>query len=116
LPGQEWYVQIPPYERGSTYIRSFSVPVIAVFTKYDQFKFETKMRLEDEGRLEETSLSEELERRFHRSYLAKLEGSPPFVCLESEDFVNQLAFIMLTAVLQECTNLANGVLNLLKRL
>jgi hypothetical protein len=26
------------------------VPVIAVFTKYDQFKRDTKMKLQDEGR------------------------------------------------------------------
>jgi len=98
------------------YIQSLSVPVIAVFTKYDQFKRDIRIKLEDQNRLEETSLNDELEHVFHQHYLANLEGSPPFVCLESEDFMNQLAFIMLIAVPQKCTSLANSVLILSKRL
>jgi hypothetical protein len=80
------------------------------------FKRDVKMKLEDQHRFEETSFDDELDHIFHQSYLASLEGSPPFACLESEDFLNQLAFIVLIAVPQKCTSLADGVLILLKRL
>ena len=63
----------------------FQVPVIAVFTKFDQFKHDTKMKLEDEGSDPEIDLNAEVESRFQRHYLAELNGSPPFIRLESED-------------------------------
>jgi hypothetical protein len=72
------------------------VPVIAVFTKYDQFKRDIKMKLEDENR--ETDLDTEVEKIFDQHYLASLGGDPPFVRLESEDFVNQLTCIVLICV------------------
>jgi hypothetical protein len=65
----------------------FPVPVIAVFTKYDQFKRDVLMKLEDQGR-DPTQLDDEAKRIFDEHYLANLRESPPFVCLESEDFVN----------------------------
>jgi hypothetical protein len=76
------------------------VPVIAVFTKFDQFKREIRFKLEDEGR-DPVLLDNEVERVFHEHYLANLHGSPPFVRLESEYFVNQLACIALISVLKE---------------
>jgi len=57
-----------------------NVPVIAVFTKYDQFKRDIKMKLEDENR--ETELDAEVEKIFNQHYLASLGGDPPFVRLE----------------------------------
>jgi hypothetical protein len=80
----------------------FQVPVIAVFTKYDQFKFDTEMKLEDRG-LDPSStlLDAEMERIFQEHYLANLRESVPFVRLESELFLNQLAYITLISVLQE---------------
>ena len=63
----------------------FPVPVIAVFTKYDQFKHDIKMKLEDEGCDPEMDLNAEVENIFNQHYLASLNGPPPFVCLESED-------------------------------
>ena len=67
----------------------FQVPVIAVFTKFDQFKRNIKMKLEDEGRGPETHFETEMERVFHRYYLDSLSGPepPPFVRLESEEFL-----------------------------
>ena len=66
----------------------FQVPVLAVFTKYDQFKHDTKMKLEDEdedeGRDPEMDLDDEVEKIFKQHYLAMLNGPPPFVRLESE--------------------------------
>jgi hypothetical protein len=67
----------------------FLVPVIAVFTKYDQFKRNIMMRLEDEGRESEprdpTLLNAEVENVFKGQYLAKLRESAPFVRLEGEN-------------------------------
>ena len=79
---------------------TFQVPVIAVFTKYDQFKRDVKMRLEDENRETDLEvLDAEVERIFDRHYLAGLGGDPPFVRLESEDFVKQLTCIVLIYVI-----------------
>ena len=61
------------------------VPVIAVFTKYDQFKRNIKMKLQDEGRGPEIDLDAEAENKFKQHYLASLNGPPPFIRLESED-------------------------------
>ena len=65
---------------------NFQVPVIAVFTKYDQFKLDIKMKLEDEGRDPDTHFDTEVKSVFDRYYLAGLSGPPPFVRLESADF------------------------------
>ena len=65
----------------------FQVPVIAVFTKYDQFKRNIRMKLEDEGRDPVTDFDIEVENVFNQYYLDALSGPPPFVRLESEDFL-----------------------------
>jgi hypothetical protein len=93
----------------------FQVPVTVVFTKYDQFKRNIEMELEDQHR-DRAELDVEVEKIFRQHYLAGLSGSPPFVCLESKDFEYQLACTALIFVLKKCTSMANGVLNLLKRL
>ena len=63
----------------------FQVPVIVVFTKYDQFKRNMKMKLEDEGRDPEIELNAEVESIFNQHYLANLNGRCSFIRLESED-------------------------------
>ena len=65
----------------------FQVPVIAVFTKFDQFKRDVKMMLEDEGFDWETHFDTKVENVFHQHYLGRLSGRPPFVRLESEDLL-----------------------------
>jgi hypothetical protein len=82
--------------------------VIAVFTKYDQFKINISMQLEDQNR-DLAQLDDEVKRIFNEQYLANLRGSPPFVRLQSGGFVNQLACTTLIVVLQKCTGTANGV-------
>jgi len=62
--------------------------VIAIFTKYEQFRREVMMKLEDQKR-DLALLDDEMEKIFKNHYLANLKGSPPFVRLESEDFVNR---------------------------
>jgi hypothetical protein len=67
--------------------------VIAVFTKYDQFKLDVEMKLEDEGRdISPGSLEDEIERIFNTQYLDKLREasrtrSESFVRLEREGFI-----------------------------
>ena len=65
----------------------FQVPVIAVFTKYDQFKRNIWMKLEDEGRDPVTDFDRVVEEVFDHFYLGALSGTQPFVRLESEDFL-----------------------------
>ena len=57
--------------------------MIAVFTKYDQFKREIQMRLEDQ-RHDLALLNDEVEKTFEKQYLVHFKGSPRFVRLESE--------------------------------
>ena len=77
----------------------FQVPVIAVFTKFDQFKRDICMKLIDATRGPKTHLDREVERVFNQNYLAGLGGSsPPFVRLESEDFLNNFTPISIFAL------------------
>jgi hypothetical protein len=64
--------------------RSVQVPVIAVFTKYDQFKREIKMKLEDQDR-DPAHVDDDVENIFKEQFLGNLKGSPPYVRLESKD-------------------------------
>jgi len=86
----------------------FLVPVIAVFTKYDQFRRDIGFKLEDQN-LDPALLDSEVEKIFKKEHLAKLRESAPFVRLESESFVDQLLCSALNSVMQECTRRANGV-------
>jgi len=57
------------------------------------------MKLEDQRRdsdpLSGIDFGAEMESIFKENYLANLGGSPPFVRLESEDLVNELAYCIL---------------------
>jgi hypothetical protein len=74
----------------------FQVPVIAVFTKFDQFKRDMEMKLEDQhdpnatpddqGHDPLANLDDEVEKVFGIEYKARLGGSPLFVRLESKFF------------------------------
>jgi len=76
--------------------------VIAVFTKYDQFRLDVEMKLEDQGLdASPTLLDAEMEGIFKNHYLANLRGPPPYVRLESKHFLNQLACITLISVPQK---------------
>lgn len=57
-----------------------NVPVIAVFTKYDDFK--RKVNLKHGGNLSKENVDIEATRKFESEYLSKLEGPPKFVQLE----------------------------------
>jgi hypothetical protein len=65
-------------------MRDLQVPVIVVFTKYDQFRREVRMKLEDQNPdAVELDADAEAERVFVRYFLANL-GESPFVRLGSE--------------------------------
>jgi len=66
------------------------VPVIVVFTKFDQLKRDIRMKLEDEGLDPETDLLAEVERIFERRYVAPLGEPVPFIRFESEGFIHQI--------------------------
>ena len=61
----------------------FPVPVIVVFTKYDQFKLNVEMNLEDDGDVNaKTNAGCEAESLFKRKYLHPLGENACFVRLE----------------------------------
>jgi hypothetical protein len=68
--------------------RIFKVPVIAIFTKYDQFRREVRMKLEDRQCDPGTNVDDQVESIFNQHYLDCLCGPPPFIRLESKDSVN----------------------------
>jgi hypothetical protein len=88
--------------------------MIAVFTKYDQFKRDVIIKLEDHGR-DPGDLNDEMKRIFDKHYWANL-GDPPFVHLEGKGIVNQLTCTMLISIVQTCTKRASNAQNLLKQL
>jgi hypothetical protein len=62
--------------------------VIAVFTKFDQFKRDAKYKLQDRpGGLDQgTDINDEVDRIFREQYQVHLEGSRLFIRLGSKDF------------------------------
>ena len=56
------------------------------------------MKLEDQHR-DPALLNDEMETIFSDHFLANLKGPPPFVCLESENFVNQPICTLLISVM-----------------
>ena len=71
----------PRIDRGGAF---FEVPIIAVFTKFDQFKRNIRMDL---GASRETDINADVEAAFDQHYLDKFTKRPSFVRLESEDFL-----------------------------
>jgi hypothetical protein len=73
--------------------------VIAVFTKYDQFRRDIMRKLEDQA-CDPALLKDEMERAFSEHYLANLRpgGSPPFVRLEGKSIVNRPTSTLISVV------------------
>jgi hypothetical protein len=66
-------------------LKHFEVPVIVVFTKYDQFLRNVKMDvLDDPSQYQDRSVSEVAEEQFHKYYLHPIGDDVGYVCLESE--------------------------------
>ena len=64
--------------------------MIVVFTKYDQFVRNVKIDLMEKGCYSETRFATDVENMFHEYYLGDLIKVPPFVRLNSEDFLINL--------------------------
>ena len=63
---------------------SMTVPIIAVFTKYEQLKFNVEMKLQDEGEGAQPEVIEErAEEVFQAEYLGMIAGQPRYITLES---------------------------------
>lgn len=92
------------------------MPVIAVFTKHDQFRRDIGQKLQDPSQYPDPKpLDTEVERIFHERYLTPLAGppqfeSPPFIRLESEELPSFRPRTILISILQKCINLTNGVM------
>jgi hypothetical protein len=67
------------------FTQHFQVPVIAVFTKYDQFLFNVEMDVSDDpDKYLNRSVSEVAMGRFQEHYLRPLGDDVGYVLLESE--------------------------------
>jgi len=63
-------------------MENFQVPVIALFTKHDQFRRNIRIKLRGEDRDREPDINVETENIFSQHYLASLKGPPPYIRLE----------------------------------
>jgi hypothetical protein len=80
------------------------VPVIAVFTKFDQFKINVEMDLEDHPKENlDGNLAEIAEKRFKENYLHPLGEGARYVRLESA-FRAKCFIYMLIFFWQKCTS------------
>jgi hypothetical protein len=67
------------------FMQHFQVPVIAVFTKYDQFLFNVEMDVSDDpDKYLNRSVSEVAKEQFQEHYLCPLGDDVGYVLLESE--------------------------------
>ena len=66
------------------------VPIIAVFTKFDQFKFNVEMRLEDEGYDEPSQdlVDATVRERLETEYIGAIQGQPRHVVLDGKSTVS----------------------------
>jgi len=111
-----WYCVPMDCARPSLELRYFedicpdkNVPVIAVFTKFDQFKRDVGMKLEDQG-LDSALLSDEMDRIFKEEFLVNLKGTPPSVRLERMHRPGQRCFDLIQATENA---LSSGVVSLM---
>ena len=71
---------------------------MALFTKYDQFKCNIKMILNNPT---DIHIDSEAKSVFQRHYIAHLrEHATPYMCLESKEFVTSCPIILLISVLR----------------
>ena len=80
------------YERSRLYLtHGFEVPVIVVFTKFDQFLRNVRMHMVDfPDEVQGKNVSEVVEKKFQDHYLCSLGPGVRFVRLESGFGVNSM--------------------------
>jgi hypothetical protein len=80
------------------------VPVIGVFTKFDQFKINVEMDLEDHPKENsDGNAAEVAEKRFNKNYLHPLGEGARYVRLESVYRVKCLSYVLML-FWQKCTS------------
>ena len=83
MPRPEWYVITNNHD--SIYLKHFEVPIVVVFTKYDQFLRNVKMEVMDyPDKYLDRSVSEVAKEQFQEQYLHPLGDNVGYVLLESE--------------------------------
>lgn len=92
---------------------SILVPIIVVFTKYDQFLRNVKMNLEDYGNPDDNTISDEAERQFQEHYLCHLSDGVRYVRLESPFSIKWGDYVLIL-LLKECTDHKCAVMFFLK--
>ena len=92
---------------------SIQVPVIAVFTKYDQFLRNVRIDLEDYGNPGE-NISDAAQRLFKEHYLHHLGDGARFVRLESS-FIIEFGGCVLILLWKKCTNQKRAAVLFLKK-
>jgi hypothetical protein len=90
----KFHKNICPDQNGASLLRTFmtlfvtqnfQVPVIAVFTKYDQFLCNVEIDIDDDpDKYSNRSVSEVAEERFQKYYLHPLGDNVGYIQLESE--------------------------------
>jgi hypothetical protein len=88
----KFYKDICPDQNGASlrtfmtvfFMQHFQVPVIAVFTKYDQFLFNVEMDVSDDPKYLNRSVSEVAKEQFEKHYLHPLGDDVGYVQLQSE--------------------------------
>ena len=100
----KFYENICPDQNGvslrtlmTVLMKHFEVPVIAVFTKYDQFLYNVEMdMLDDSDRYQDNTVSEVAAERFQEHYLRPLGNEVEYVQLKSElQVISQSHVLML---------------------
>jgi len=88
-----------------------------VFTKYEQFRRNIKMHLQDhpEENPEDDPPDIVADRRFKDDYLCLLGEGARFVRVESVFRAQYLGYVLLIFFWKKCTSLTRGVMNCLKR-
>jgi hypothetical protein len=80
--------------------RHFEVPVIALFTKYDQFLFNVEMDVWDDPEKYPGSVPEEAQKRFQEHYLRPLGNDARYVRLESEFRLIHWCYMLTTCLVE----------------
>jgi hypothetical protein len=90
------------------------VPVIAVFTKYDQFRRNVEMDLEDEGG-DVNQASRMVHEIFETEYMCGLGKAPKFVQLESKTLQIVSTFVYSFLFMEGCMSAKAAVITLSKQ-
>ena len=109
---------VRPYKYSSPYLtHHFEVPVVAVFTKYDQFLSNVEMDVLDyPNEYPDGNVSEVAEKRFQEHYLYPLGDNIGYVLLESGFRLKLMPGLRADVAPQKCTCKIGAATILLRKL